>query len=391
MPSQTLHKLSSSHSKYKETLEKLLEGTEIKINGDNLWDIQVVNSEVYERVLYEGNLGLGESYMDGWWKCHSIDQFVDKLSRANIYEKLKENSLFKNPSFKLFSFFDFLKYRLTNPQKLKKAFSIGKKHYDIGNELFYYMLDSRMVYSCGYWKNAKNLNEAQESKLELSCKKINLQDGLHILDVGCGFGSFLKYTAEKHEVFGLGVTVSKEQKKLADNLCENLPIEIKLQDYREVSGKFDRIISIGMFEHVGAKNYRIFMKKVHELLKDDGLFLLHTIGKNKPGPENQWINKYIFPNSHIPTISEISESFEGIFVLEDLHNFGADYDKTLMAWNKNFQKNWHKLNDRYDEKFKRMWEYYLLSCAGAFRARALQLWQIIFSKKGVPGGYESIR
>ncbi len=254
-----------------------------------------------------------------------------------------------------------------------------------------------MIYSCGYWKNASNLDEAQEAKLELICKKIQLKEGMKILDVGCGWGGFLKFAVEKYNVQGLGITVSKEQYEFAKENCKGLPIELRLMDYRDLKNeKFDSVISIGMFEHVGYKNYRKFMKKISSLLKDDGLFLLHTIGTDESvSSTNAWINKYIFPNGMIPSPVQLTKSIEGIFKMEDFHNFGADYDKTLMAWHQNFEDYWQKKYgknmDINDKTFYRMWRFYLLSCAGSFRARHIDLWQIVLSKNGVAGGYCSIR
>jgi cyclopropane-fatty-acyl-phospholipid synthase len=250
------------------------------------------------------------------------------------------------------------------------------------------MLDKRMVYTCGYWKDAKTLDEAQEAKLDLTCKKLNLKPGMKVLDIGCGWGSFAKYAAEKYKVKVVGITVSKEQAVLAKALCKGLPIEIRLQDYRDLNEKFDRIVSLGMFEHVGYKNYKTYMKVVHRCLKDDGLFLLHTIGGNKSVKSTDpWIDKYIFPNSMLPSIKQMGDAIEDYFVMEDWHNFSADYDKTLMAWYNNFENSWNKLKDDYDERFHRMWRYYLLACAGTFRARKSQLWQIVLSKDGIKEGY----
>jgi len=215
---------------------------------------------------------------------------------------------------------------------------------------------------------------------------------MKILDIGCGWGSFAKYAAEKYKVKVVGITVSKEQVELGKRLSEGLPVEIRLQDYRNLNDKFDHIVSMGMIEHVGPKNYKTYMKVVHRSLKDKGLFLLHTIGKNKlKDPIDPWMNKYIFPNGVLPSINQIASSTENLFVMEDWHNFSADYDKTLMEWYKNFEKNWNKIESNYDKRFHRMWKYYLLSCAGLFRARKAQLWQIILSKKGILGGYKSIR
>ena len=265
------------------------------------------------------------------------------------------------------------------------------------------MLDRRLTYTCGYWKNAENLDAAQEAKLDLVCRKIGLKPGQSMLDIGSGWGSFIGYAAEKYGVNAIGITVSKEQKALADKLYGNFSVETRLQDYRDINDppsheasegqrKFDHVVSLGMFEHVGCKNYRMFMKIVHNALQDEGLFLLHTIGGNRSvRGNNQWIGKYIFPNSMIPSVKQIGKSIEGLFVVEDWHNFGADYDKTIMSWHKNFEDNWDKIKSNYDDRFYRMWRYYLLSCAGSFRARKNQLWQIVLSKKGVPSGYKSIR
>jgi cyclopropane-fatty-acyl-phospholipid synthase len=245
------------------------------------------------------------------------------------------------------------------------------------------MLDKRMLYTCGYWAAVDNLDAAQEAKLDLVCRKINLEPGMTVLDLGCGFGSFAKYAAEKFGVQVKGVTVSKEQVQLGAELCQGLPVEIRLEDYREVTGKYDRVISIGIMEHVGYKNYRTYMEKANQCLKDDGIAFIHTIGNNiSSTTSNAWITKYIFPNSMLPSIAQIARAMEGLFVMEDWHNFGQHYDKTVMAWHANFEAAWPELKDKYGERFYRMFRYYLLSCAGAFRARNIQLWQIVMTKPG---------
>ena len=369
--------------KSKKIIESLLVRTGIEINGDKPYDIQVHNDDFYDRVLKQGSLGLGESYMDGWWDCESIDQLFDKIIVADIGSEISDDW---NIALRL-------AWRsMVYMGRKAKAFEVGKTHYDMGNDLYRSMLGKRMVYTCGYWKDAKNLDAAQEAKLDLVCRKIGLKSGQKILDIGSGWGSFIGFAAEKYDVSAIGVTVSKEQEELADKLYENLAVETRLQDYRDINGKFDHIVSLGMFEHVGCRNYRKFMKIAHSLLKDDGLFLLHTIGGNRSVTAiDPWIEKYIFPNSMLPSLKQISRSIEGLFVMEDWHNFGSDYDKTLMAWHENFEGHWDKIQPNYSGKFYRMWRYYLLSCAGSFRARKNQLWQIVLSKKGIPGGYRSIR
>jgi len=370
-------------NKFQDTAQQLLSVAGIKINGNNPWDISVHNDKFYQVVLSQITLGLGESYMDGWWDCDKLDGFFSRVIRAQI-----QNNIKKNPGL----VYQVILARLLNLQSRNRAFQIGERHYDLGNELFICMLDKRLVYSCAYWQDAQNLDVAQENKLELICRKLGLQPGMKILDIGCGWGSFGKYAAEKYRVEVVGITVSKEQVELARTLCTGLPVEIRLQDYRDVNEKFDRVVSVGMIEHVGYKNYRTYMEVVRRCLDADGLFLLHTIGGNKSVKSvDPWINKYIFPNGMLPSIQQLSRAVEGLFVVEDWHNFSADYDKTLMAWYGNLEKNWDNLKLKYDERFHRMWKYYLLSCAGSFRARSNQLWQIVLSPNGVSGGYKSLR
>ena len=367
-----------------KTFREILAHADIKVNGNRAWDIQVHNPKLYSRVLSKGSLGFGEAYMDGWWDCKAIDQLFHKILKARLDQKVKPN---------LSLALQTIKAKIINMQSKDRAFQVGERHYDMGNDLYKVMLDRRMTYTGGYWRNSEDLDSAQEAKLDLVCKKLDLQPGQRILDIGCGWGSFMKFAAEKYGVKCVGVTVSKEQAKFGEELCKGLPIEFRLQDYRELNEQFDHIISLGMFEHVGPKNHREYMEVVSRCLKDDGLFLLQTIGVSslENGPSDPWIEKYIFPNGIIPNMKNIATSTGGLFVMEDWHNFSNDYHKTLMAWHQNFVANWDKLSDKYDNRFYRMWNYYLLCCAGAFRARYNQLWQIVFSKKGIEGGYQSVR
>lgn len=369
--------------KSKKVVESLLGSAGVKINGNNPWDIRVHNDKLYNRILAGGTLALGESYMDGWWDCPNLDQLFDRVLTA----KLNVKSL----GIKTLVWY-LIKAKLMNRQSKLRAHIIGEQHYDIGNDLYSRMLDKRMNYSCGYWKDADNLDDAQEAKLELSCQKLGLKRGMRVLDIGCGWGGFAKYAAERYGVSVVGITVSKEQVALAKETCKGLPVEFRLQDYRQLNEKFDRIISIGMIEHVGRKNYKVYMKIAHRCLKEDGLFLLHTIGSKRSRTASEpWIDKYIFPNGMLPSVKQLAKAVEKLFVIEDLHNFGAYYDSTLMAWHDNFTKHWDEIKDQYNERFYRMWVYYLLSYAGAFRVREFQVWQIILSKNGVQGGYKNIR
>lgn len=370
---------------YKEMafIQNLLSSADIRINGSRPWDIKVNDEGLYHRVLTEGSLGLGESYMDGWWDVERLEEFFFRIFTSDLEKKVR-----KNWKSLILPFID----NITNPQSKDRAFIIGQKHYDLGNDLYQAMLDKRMTYSCAYWEKADNLEDAQEAKLDLICQKLGLHAGQNILDIGGGWGSFAKFAAEKYGVNVTVITVSKEQVDLGQRLCEGLPVNFLLQDYRDITGKFDHIVSIGMIEHVGVQNYEDYMEVVHECLSDTGLFLLHTIGGNKSVTSNDpWINKYIFPNSMLPSAKQLAKSFEGLFVMEDWHNLGYNYYKTIMAWFNNFDKSYPSLAEKYDERFYRMWKYYLLSCAGSFKARKNQLWQIVLSKKGVKEGYKSIR
>ena len=368
--------MTDSH--LKKRTENLLQHADIAIDGERPWDIHVKNKNLYRRVFAQGSLGFGEAYMDGWWDSESPDELFARLIKAHLDKHFKSISLMMTA----------LKAKLLNCQSSKRAYQVGEKHYNIGNDLYAHMLDSRMIYSCGYWKNAQTLDDAQKDKLELTCKKLQLQKGQRVLDIGCGWGGTARYMAENYDVEVVGVTISKEQAELAKKNCRHLPVKILVKDYRQLQGKFDRIVSIGMFEHVGYKNYRTYFKTVEKLLQDDGLFLLHTIGSNTPSVHTDpWIDRYIFPNGMLPSARQISSVFEEDFVLEDWHSFGPDYDKTLMAWYRKFNKAWPKIKENYDERFRRMWSYYLLASAGSFRARENQLWQIVLSKQGITNNY----
>ena len=358
----------------KDMIKQMFSRAGIAINGPNPWDIYVEDDRLYGWLLRDHSLGLGEAYMEGLWHCKQLGEFMCRILKANLDTEISKSVKFLLPYFSALLF---------NHQSKYRARQVAEQHYDLGNELFMSFLDPYHQYSCGFFDGTEDLAQAQINKLELICKKIDIQPGDHILDIGCGWGGFAKYAAEHHGCNVTGITISNEQVSYAEQFCKNLPVRIVKSDYRELRGTFDKIVSVGMFEHVGGKNYRTFMQIANRCLKDDGIFLLHTIGGNNSeiGCE-PWLNKYIFPNGMIPSVTQIGKAAEDIFVMEDWHNLGPHYDKTLLAWHENFQRHWCTLNKKYDERFKRMWEYYLLSCAGAFRARKIQLWQIVFTKCG---------
>ncbi|KAB7662096.1 cyclopropane fatty acyl phospholipid synthase [Plesiomonas shigelloides] len=357
---------------------ELLDKAGIMINGPRPFDMRIKHPDTLMRILQEGSLGLGESYMDGWWECDRLDVFFDKVLTAKLDQQLPSH---------LKDILRIARARLFNMQTRHRAWQVGKEHYDLGNDLFNAMLDPNMQYSCAYWKDADTLADAQVAKLKMICEKLQLQPGMKVLDIGCGWGGLAAYMAKEYGVSVVGVTISKEQQQLAQKRCEGLPVQIMLQDYRDLNEEFDRIVSVGMFEHVGPKNYRTYFNVVNRCLKKDGLFLLHCIGSNTSGVKaDAWISKYIFPNGCLPSIRQIADEAEGHLIMEDWHNFGADYDKTLMAWDENFVRAWDSIKDNYSPRFYRMFRYYLNACAGAFRARDIQLWQVLFSHSGLRGG-----
>jgi cyclopropane-fatty-acyl-phospholipid synthase len=367
-----------SVSKSEALTRRLLDLAEIEINGSQPWDIQVHDNRLYARLIQKTEVGLGEAYMDGWWDAEAVDQFITRILLADLRSKLKGD---------LSLAWKMLQGRLFNLQTKSRAFQVGQHHYDLGNDLYRAMLDKRMTYTCGYWADAGTLDEAQEAKLDLVCRKIGLEPGMTVLELGCGWGCFAKYAAETYGARVTGVTVSKEQVKLGMEMSKGLPVELKLQDYREVDGTYDRVISIGVMEHVGYKNYRTYMEVVDRTLKPGGTAFFHTIGTNRSRTAaTGWGAKHIFPNGMLPSIAQLAAAMEGLFVMEDWHNFGPHYDKTLMSWHANFEAAWPELhkNPAYDDRFYRMWRYYLLASAGGFRSRSTQLWQVVMTRPGTP-------
>ncbi len=361
----------------------LLTDVDIRINGDRPWDMRVYDNRVYERILSYGTLGAGEAYMDGWWDAEALDDFFARVHRADPQKRIATPA----------ALWLALKGRLFNRQTRSKSSAVAREHYDLGNDLYRAMLDHRMQYTCAYWKNARTLDEAQESKLHLICRKLGLAPGMTVLELGCGFGGFSHFAASQYGCEVVSYNISREQVAFARDWCRNLPVRVEERDYREAAreGQFDRVASIGLCEHVGPANYRRFLELAHGRLRPGGLFLLHTIGNNvSETSTDPWIDRYIFPNGVIPSAAQLSKAMDDLWVIEDWHNFGPDYDPTLMAWFRNFDRAWPDLRSKYNDRFYRMWKYYLMASAGAFRARKLQLWQIVLSKGDTPC-YQPVR
>ena len=367
--------------------DEVLARAGIRVNGPDPWDIRVADERFYARVLSQGTLGLGESYMDGWWDCEALDQFMERALRHGLKDFTPTD--WRIP-------LAVLRLRLLDLQSIRRSRRVAEIHYDLGNDFFARMLGPTMTYSCGYWREAASLDEAQDRKHDLICDKLALERGHRLLDIGCGWGRLLAHAHRRTGCRGWGVTVSERQWRHATEAYGDLPLRFSLVDYRDRSvsaeGPFDRIASVGMFEHVGARHHRSYFARVASLLADDGLFLLQTIGNREKSGVDPWIDKYIFPNSVAPCVRDIAQGIDEFFVLEDWHSLGQDYERTLLAWASNFEAYARSPEFPFDRRFYRMWRYYLYSFAGSFRARNyLQLWQIVLSKKGTLAGYRSVR
>lgn len=378
----------SADESLQQRFQSLFDHADVVFNGKRDWDIRVHNLHLFSRLLRNGSLGFAEAYMDGWWDCPRLDRMFTRILAADLSKKVMGIARLKWVASACW-------HALVNLQKESRAFEVGEVHYDIGNDLYQHMLDPTMSYSCGYWAYADDLDTAQQHKLDLICRKLELQPGMTLLDIGCGWGGLAEYAARHYGVKVTGITISREQKKLAERrtkLMSGLPVDIQLIDYRSLKGQFDRIVSVGMFEHVGPKNYRKYFRTVKRLLKAEGLFLLHSIGDERTTHvTDPFISKYIFPNGKIASRKHLHDTSLDLFRLEDWHNFGPDYDRTLMAWAKNFERAWPELEANYSERFYRMWRYYLYSCAGFFRCRNGQLWQVVFAHPDRQAEYRSLR
>src|ERR1043166_6858741 len=360
-------------SKAQKLLTNLLAVADIQINGARPWDIQVHDARFFGRVLASGTLGFGESYMDGWWDCDALDEMCCRAMRAGLDRRF---------TFSLPNILAWLAALAINPQTVRRSRKVGRVHYDLSNDFFEAMLDPNMQYSCALFDEGDDLAAAQLRKLDWICERLRLRPGLRLLDIGCGWGGLTRHAARQYGCQVVGITISQEQFDYAQRWCRGLDVAFRLRDYREVTEQFDRVVSVGMVEHVGYKNYRTYMRAAARSLGKDGLFLCQGICHNfSVVGGDPWIKRYIFPNSMLPSLARLTRAAEDVFIVEDVKNIGPNYDPTLLAWEENFRRAWPRFADRYGERFRRMWRFYLLSCAGAFRARSLQVYSILFSKE----------
>ncbi|MBV9159536.1 MAG: class I SAM-dependent methyltransferase [Candidatus Kaiserbacteria bacterium] len=378
----------------------------ITIGGRSPWDMRLTpgrEGRFYRRVALLHSLGLGRAYMDGDFECDDLVEMLARMINASL--KRKQAKLRKSPRWKwvftlphtLPDAMIWLKLKTTNQQDIVRAQRVAH-HYNVGNTLYRIMLGASMAYSCGYWPGAHNLDDAQFAKYRHICKKSGLKAGMRVLEIGGGWGGLAAYAIENFGVEVVMVTISKEQhdyvREKYAKLIEAGKLTVLLEDYRKIPERypdehFDRIFSVGMFEHVGPDNYEEYMRIAWLVLKRGGKFLLHTIVGSGHGPD-PFLWYYIFPGGVLPTEGQITEAARTYFVIEHMENFGYDYYKTTIAWRENFRAGWQQLleSGKYDERFRRMWEHYLASCAAVFRERRVQLQQWMLSKGGEPGGFQ---
>jgi cyclopropane-fatty-acyl-phospholipid synthase len=359
----------------KRILDPLLATVDVRTDGGRPWDIEVHDEAFHRKTLLQGSLGLGEAYMDRWWSAADLEELAFRLLHGGLERRLKP----------LYHLAPALFTRARNQQTRDRALRVAERHYNLGNDLFGEFLGTYKNYSCGYFEGGDDLDAAQEKKMDLICRKLDLRPGDHLLDVGGGWGEIARWAAAKYGARVTSINISEEQMRFARRHCEGLSVEILRRDYRDLEGRFDKIAVIAMLTHVGYKNYRRFMEIAHRCLRPGGVMLIESVGGNASTTYCEpWTDAYIFPGGMIPSLAQLGEAFAGLFVVEDLHNFAPSYVRTLRAWNDNFQAAWPRLAGRYDERTRRMFEYFFLTVAGAFRARDLQHWHVLLSRAGSP-------
>jgi len=371
----------------KRIVVDLLGRAGVGTDGREPWDLHVLDDRFYGRLIAQGSLGFGDSYVDGWWQCPRIDELIHRVLSYDL-----EADVGTGWGVRL----QLLKAKLLNLQAPSRAPEVAA-HYDLGNEFFERVLGKTVMYSCAYWRRAGDLDAAQTDKIDLVAQKLEVATGEHVLDLGCGWGAIAEHLARTRGCRVTAVTISPAQAAYVRQRCAGLPVEVIEADYRDArvvaAGPYDKVACVGMMEHVGRKNYRGFLALCARLVKPEGLCLVHTIGTSvTTDVTDPWIERRIFPGSVLPSVVDVARAAEGQLTLEDWHSLGADYDRTLVAWHDNFAGYVASGELQRGERFNRTWRYYLLSFAGCFRTRrSIQLWQMVFAPVGRKGGHVSVR
>jgi len=346
---------------------------------DNSPVLSQIPPEVVRRLKRDGIYGLGEDYIAGKWQVTDLTGFLAQLVKLPEVTRLKFSPRTAWYVFRALT---------SNPQSGAGVYEVGERHYDLGNTLFSAMLDRSMSYTSGMWRNAATLEEAQIQKLRSICEKLELKPGMTVLDIGCGWGNFARFAATEYGVKVIGLTISREQQALGMERCRGLPVELRLQDYREFNEQVDRVVSIEMIEAVGHKNLRAFFESAYRALVPGGRFVLQVISGNSftlrsPAFLDQyllWLVRHIFPNGYLPRMDHLTGREAQPFLLESMEQFGESYERTLSAWKDNFDRAWPSLKDHYGEDFRRMWHFYLCGCMACFRTRLVSVYQIAYRR-----------
>ena len=353
-------------------LEPMLARAGVSIGGKESCDIQVADQRFYRVVLTQGSLGLGEAYLRGWWTCNDLEELSYRLIQSGLY---KASLLLPLP------LVADLVHATFNQQSKEKSLRVAVQHYSLGNDIFLSFLGSYHNYSCGYYLETDDLDEAQRLKLEKGCRLLDLRPGDRVLDVGGGWGEFARYAATHHGCQVTSINIADEQIKFAKEYCKDASVEVRRCDYRDITGRFDKIMVMAMLTHVGYKNYRQFMEIMARCLEPGGMMLIESVGGHKSMKNCEpWINRYIFPGGVLPSLRQIDAAIAGLFSRKVLDEFGSSYVHTLRAWNRNFLQAWPAHQCRYDERVRLMFEYFFQTVAGAFRAGYLLHWHILLQK-----------
>jgi len=352
--------------------------------------MRIVDPAAIRRFRKHGIMGMGESFMDGQWTADRLDEVMTQVFTApapRLSAPAWGRMLAAVADKRVFN------------RQAARIFRIGEEHYDLGNDLFAIMLDKSMTYTSGYWANAATLDEAQEAKLDLLCRKLRLEPGMRVLDIGCGWGNFAHHAASRYGVHVTGITVSKEQAVFAQQRCAELDVDIRVQDYREVDERFDRVVSIEMIEAVGPKNMAPYYQTIDRCLPEGGLFALQAIAGTTLTRDSDrrldqyilWLVKHIFPDGYLPRETQMVARHGTALHVLDWHRFADDYDRTLLAWADNFNAGWPKIAKKYGERFRRRWHFYLFGCAAAFRAQLVHVYQVVYGKGALAQRYTPVR
>lgn len=356
----------------------------ITIGGHAAHDLRVLDPSFFRRIAMNPAYELGQTYVDGLWECDAIDRMMTKLLAAGVGQSFEHGRQF---------FVRSLVAKAHNLQSRLRAKIVIDRHYDLGDELFAAMLDESMAYTCAIFETPEtSLADAQQAKMRVLCNKLELASGETFLDIGCGWGGLLDHAARVNGARVTGITISKNQHATATERVRHHPgASVRLMDYRDLpkqGERYAKVAAVEMIEAVGPKNYETFFRSVHDVMEPGGRFVLQCfISHRSVYVCNEWFDRHIFPNGVSPSLAFLSRASESTFgapsVIEDI---GLHYDPTLMAWNDNFEAAYPSLvRYGYDERFRRMWRFYLTSLAGVFRAKHLRCYQIVYEKPGHRG------